>query len=668
MVKKIINDEGFALVQTILLSVFLLIIVFGITVYALNVSKQVTSVNNISETKDIKTYLLEDATLNMNYKFKNLFSYKNLKKHPLGNGTSENLASLVNQFVDENKTIDGNISLEHPISYKIELGKVSIQKNKPYVSGNDAENQGWDNQISDDTAEKYGINSYLIKLNMNLTIKDEKNNHISHANGNYIYEIQWESKDAGQITSENDIWGNVFFQNNPMGGIEYLNADTVMRKMERIYESERNHPKYLISFPEKDFMNDVLNGNYGNKEQFIADFNDENLIFNKKIQNLSFEGSFLLNNGFSLSGVDSKSKIVTKNLLGLMNTNKESKSPIVSYVKNLAIEARTGLYISLKNSTNRSNSIVIQNDDNQKISTPSLLIDGGVGKNSGIFLTNGCIDVVPTNKEVVDYKRYRSDSNQVPIKDSDWEQFQQGNFVIASSDVYLAPKRDSLFTKPKEISINVANNFMLTNASMETGEGEDSFSYSTPGSKLTLTGKNTHMKVGGYSYIDEAKSTRKKLLGEYTQYDDDGPNYLTGKENSIFLKDNSQLELNYAGIEPFDLRMEKNTVFTMNVLPGVSLFDTTFLKNGFDNHVLSGKIILFPFDINDYNKLTNQTLRDFPHKICNSEDELGDNYKNVENGVVTIVKPKNQSHAESYQYITREFSYMTDVEYSKNKE
>lgn len=207
---------------------------------------------------------------------------------------------------------------------------------------------------------------------------------------------------------------------------------------------------------------------------------------------------------------------------------------------------------------------------------------------------------------------------------------------------------------------------MLTNAGMSSDLDENSFSYfkdegrekiKQP-SELILSGKNTTFSVDGYSFLDAPKRNQRALQGEAST---EKQVYITNQGlNKINLKDNSKMELSYTGVEAFELETEKNTVFSMKVLPEVTLFNPLFLERGFKNEAIEGKVVLETTSNDDFNKLAQQLAeKNIPYQEVNT---LSVDYSNCKNGVVTIFKNPIGSK-QSYQFVTREFSYLTDIAY-----
>lgn len=666
MVKNWIKDEkGFTMVQTLATLMLISLLGLGLILLGFQVSEQITVTQAISQQKNYKTFATQEAKITLDKELGQVFSEDNLKKNPLGMNDGM-LRKLMTDFVRNHEVLnEEKFKKTGSASYKNTLSSFTIENMGALVPGEEEE-QGWEGQSQSSGSTNYY--NYRVRIPVKTTITEKEKE--TTLTSDYCYEVQWESKKEGDLVLETDIWGNMYYQINRPGGIQNLSADTVMRKMANIYHIQDETPDYLIPFPVKDANNKVLNGTFGIESPFVADVSDGKSVLNNDVSRLQFEGSLLLENGFDLSGNKSDAQLVTKNLLGLTNASNGINGVSQSAIKNLSIDARTGLYISLDpESRSRDGSgkkITINNDGQSLIETTNLVINQTIDSNNsdvGTYITSGEIQVGPTRNETTDYREYKGTADTKNLQRHDWYQYQQGNAIISNSKVVL----DSQTSRSSGVSVNVANNFMLTNAGMSADLVEDSFSYfqdegrekiKKP-SELVLKGRNSYFNVEGYSYLDAPKRNQRPLTG-------DGNNekhiYITNQGlNKIILKDGSQMELGFTGIEAFALESGRDTVFSAKLLPGLALFNPYFLEQSVRNDHLNGKVVLETYNREDASKLASELgSKQIPYNIVNS---VSGNYSNCDNGVVTIVENRSGNVQTQYQYVTRQFSYLTDVKY-----
>lgn len=658
MVDRLKQEEGFTLFQTLVTVVFITLIGTGIIFIGFQISRQISVTEHINQVKDEKVFVSQEAKLTLDQGFNELFDYEVLKMQPLGKNDNT-LKKLVGNYVRDNQVLNeedfGNQKGGHFVNT---IESFTIEPMTGYSAGEDIE-QGW---VSGGNQNTY---AYRVTLPIKSEIT-EQNGNIQTIWSDYVYEIQWESRDAGELTYEADIWGQMYYQVNRPGGIQYLSADTVMRKMAQIYHLQDVTPSYLESFPDKAFSERMLNGLYGVKNQYVSDMSDQGKIFDKQVGQLEFEGSLLLDNGFSLKGNSGQSLITTKNLLSLSNETTNTKQLSDSRLENVSLDARTGLYLGLASDGDRR--MTIDNSKNHTIKTTNMVINHTINPsnpNVGTFITSGVIDIKATDYDVTNFKEYKSHSTTQNIQQKDWEQYQSGNFIISQSKVVLAPNGRSDL-----VQINVANNFMLTNASMDNGLDENTFSYFVdsdyktirPPSQLILSGRETSLVVDGYSFIDAPKRNPRPLIGEGESVKSDY--VLSQGLNKIELKDNSQMILGFTGIEAFDFSSEKDTIFSMKILPNLALFNSDFLEKGFHHDKIQGKVILETAQEQDKVKMIDLLEeKSIPYEVVKGVDAT---FKNINNNVVTIYDNPSQSSKGDYAFITREFSYMTNVALKEN--
>lgn len=660
------NDEkGFTLVQTLATLILISLLGLGLIMLAFQISDQITATQGISQQKNHKTFAAQEAKITLDKEMEELFSEENLKLNPLGMNDGM-LRKMMTDFVNTHQVLnEGKFKPTNSTKYTNTLSSFSIENMGALVPGEGEGEQGWEkpNQGSD----SINYYNYRVKIPVESVITEKTRE--TTLTSEYVYEVQWESKKEGDLVTETDIWGNMYYQINRPGGIQNLSADTMMRKMSNIYHIQDETPEYLVPLPNRGTSSSVLNGTYGIEGPYVSDMTAEKSGLVKEVSRLQFEGSFIVENGFDLKGNKNDSQIVTKNLLALTNSSNNINNVNQSKLDNVSIDARSGLYLGLDTSDNSrvgtTKKIIINNDSSSKIDTTNLVINHTIDKEDsevGTYISNGQFNIEPTKNETTNYQEYKGTSDTKNLQRHDWYQYQKGNVIISNSKVVL----DSTGSR-SDISFHVANNFMLSNAGMSGDLEEDSFSYfedegkekiKAP-SELILTGSDTVFNVEGYSFIDAPKRNQRTLIGETNP---EKHIYITNQGlNKISLTNGSKMELGFTGMEAFTLESERNTVFSAKLLPDLALFNSHFLEAAERDNHLQGKVVLETFKKEDTTLLTKELdQKNIPYKLVNS---TGNNYSNCENGLVTIVENRSGSIQTQYQYVTRQFSYMTDVSY-----
>ena len=662
MVKRYLkNENGFTLVQTLSTFILVTLLGMGLIMLAFKVSEQITATQTINQVKNQKVYVSQEAKLTLDRELEEVFSEENLQDNPLGE-TESTLRSLMKQFVSDHQLInEGQIGKSKKVTYENRLLGADIEP-IDIVSPGDGEEQGWVDQPG--VGEGIQYKAFRVTMPIESFIRDEKGERT--VNSNYVYEIQWESKQDGELLTETDIWGNIYYQINRPGGLIPLSADSVTRKMAKIYHFQDETPTYLEDFPASELSKKTLDGTHGVKQPYVSDVTDGNRTFNNDVGQLGFEGSLLLTNGFDLKGAGRQSQLVTKNLLALSNLGEKSNTIQKSRIEDLSIDARAGMYLGIEPSNDSKQEIRIDNSSQASIDTTNLVINNTISRDNdkvATYIDNGEIAIKNTSNEVTDFRQYKGNSNTLNLQKNNWDQYQRGNMVISHSKVNISSNQK----RSGSTHIKVDNNFMLTNAGMSGDLQEDSFSYFEDEnqeiirqpSELTLSGANTLLEVSNYSFIDSPKRYQRQLKGDYkpeTQI------YVNNQGfNKIKLEDKSQMRLGYTGVEAFRFESEKDTVFSMKVLPEVALFNPYFLEKGFNNDEIEGKVILETFEEKDSVALSGMLAsRGIPFEIKNHVDG---NFSNCDNGIVTIYNYKTKENKETYEFVTRYFSYITDLEY-----
>ncbi|MFK4567228.1 hypothetical protein [Enterococcus sp. UD-01] len=692
------DDAGYALLYTLGVIILIGLLMMGIFMNARNNYVQISEVDKITKTKDIKEYALQDASA----KLKKAIREKVSANENLGKGRSkaEDVAYLKPSMVEvaaelKDKLKKTGIGKNKDFSYEVtiltEPTVVATNEVYKFVSDESTGENGWI-KISP-TKEFADVTNTKTTFALEVKVTRDKKNAspmITTDHEDYVYEFQWEKRKLTQSngkqtanqneTQKLETWRYIYYDTPLSNGEEVISADAWTRKMDRIYNyqsDKKEFPWGQSNVNKTSWYDPTKDTTYGyhNTYKFLSDYKDRDTLpilnfWNRReldpiSSSLTFEGSFLIYNNPFLKG-KGNGQLTTKNMLGLSNINNPNR---VGSIYELSVTAGTGIYID-QIVKEQYYQFVIQNQAGKEIKTPNLLINhSGVtnnkntaGTSSGVYLSKGTVIQEASTSEI-NFAEYDKDSKTLNPQDQNWAAFMNGGFVVAGSAVYLTPtirhqmnidhlgglvnydpNLDDIKPSTKEDERKIIlkdGNFMLTSASMENGKGEETLSYfdrgifgSTPRqpSLLELEGENTSMVVeNGVSFIDAPK-TRKR-----TDSKKKGSYYSNSKYwNTIRLKEKSYLDLGTAGVEPFNLEMEEDTVLTMKLLPELLLFDTTFIEKAFKvgTESIKGKLILKPATVEDATKLNDSLKKLSGVKVSVKTDE-----KDAVNGEVTIITP-----------------------------
>ncbi|MBO0475011.1 hypothetical protein JZO86_15010 [Enterococcus ureasiticus] len=672
--KKLKNDEaGYALLYALGAILIVSLVMMGIFLKARKNFLQINAVDQLAKMKDVKEYALQEASMTIKKTIETKLSGNielGLDKTVLTNKMSEVTNELKNQPIKKS-----NIGKQHDFSYTVKVSNPTVSIINPYkfISEN-SDASGWIPMDASDSKE--GIvntnTTFQLEVKVEQTGKNGQKKKAS-SKGDYVYEFQWTQGQQDAATLKLDAWRYVYYQPSLADGDELITADTWIRKMDRIYRYQSNQPL----FPYSEYFNNYETS-YGRSNNFLVDLQDGTFLNFWKGTNsviykdLNIAGSFLLKNGVLLSG---KKSIIAKNIMALRND--ENLTQEINAIKNLNIRADVGVYVNIdvSNSTNKNAGFYVDNDS-YEIKTPNLLVNntGSAKTDQGFFLTKGeiTLEKETTGNPSINFGEYASDAKINNPIDKFWDQFMNGGFVIAGSNVYLTPPKNNI--KIDGVSITGGKNdkrriqikegnFMLTTASL-MNQGEETFAYADKGTfiskarppaLLELEGKETSLTVeNGVSFIDAPKMKRRGSNTKKVTYYNDKKYW-----NTIRLKDRSRLDLGVAGIEPFNLETQAKTTISMKLLPNLELFDTTFIKEGLKKgkETIKGKLIIQVATEEDGDLLIQELGKEVP---IEASDE-----SKAKDGVVTIVKPAHGIVPEnnSQWIIQRVFDYTNNESY-----
>ncbi|MDR0922384.1 MAG: hypothetical protein LBM95_08380 [Lactobacillales bacterium] len=660
------EEEGYALLYALGAVLLMAIIVGAIFIVARNTYTNIDKLDQLTRVKDVEEYALQDMST----------SIKSNLEQGLSSYSGElesSLSGIVSKVkTNANNLIKNDIGNNKQFSYIVKINNIKISELAPNVIEQEANGEfGWGSSSSSNPSSPKAKNR-KISFSVEAVVKEKVKDKVVErkCTSSYNYELQWEKMNMAEKEVGMDVWRNIYFPYYIPNGIRYLSADEWMRKMWAIYDFSTN----VEVFPFSDYKTSGA-GTYeiGNRKGYLVDYTDgSSLEFtgsNKIHSKLKANGSFLFRNGVHVSGGDT---LEVKNLLALRNDKNKQKS---NYIQDLNIIADVGTYVDINGQNSK---MIVDETHGESFVTSNLLVNNTQDENAhnsanhGFQLVKGDLFVGKTGDAgALDFSNYLSASLKNNPQDSYWNEFINGSMIIASSNVYLGPARESDYSNKEEDAreMTIDGNFMLTSASLSSTSGEEGFSYykdegefrlPNKPSTLTLDGVNSSFKVkNGLSYIDMPKTERKPSKSELNgkTYEnkefDSGPNFW----NTIEIKNGATADLGLLGVEKFHLIVSDNSIFSCSILPKLELFDTDFLKDCYKNNNLEGKIILKPSSSGDDDDLlTMLDLSGVPAKKISSENNAVDGYVNI----VEVLGGNKKGETE---VITRKFDYSDAVQY-----
>lgn len=667
------DESGYALLYALGLIILVSLMVGTIFFVARTTYMQINEVDRVKTAKEAQEYALKAAKHQIKRRLDR--SWDIIETTPLGNDGTK-LLSKINMILANVKTITLQTGEENKFVAECTVGQIQQQKITPYTLGTSAGSFGWKADSSGIDAES--INNVRVTIPLSLVLTENyKDGRIktSKATANFIYEVQWNQVDASQELISLDSWRNIVYSYYLPNTGSYLSADEWIRTMIRLYgytsahsffdfenfDNTKEYPQSKDGDPNG--LDRVLDGQ-------IKDITDQSLLdfsqTGKPILNtVVFESSFLLENGVKLIGSSNSGVLDVANIFALRN--QENLGQQLNFIQNLTVIGRYGTYIDIGGNQSK----LILDEKNSEFKTSNLLINNTqssqASKNAqeGCLFSSGILNVTYSSETSnFSLDNYVVDAAKKPITIENFSSFLSGNMLIASSNFYAGPISEGIqfhSTENDQREINVKNNFMLTNAMLSSQNGEEGFSYfeesgaeTTPNqpSTLTLDGANTKMIVKGKSFIDAPKATRRaspteKVNDKEVKFYSD-PDYW----NTIVLKNAATLELDYTGVEPFNLSIEKDARMSLKTLPDLEFFDTEFLNRCVSKNQLKGQLVIQTFNQQDATELAKQLTSD---KIPVSVVQSGTSAKN---GEVTIIRPTTSANKTTTQVITRVFHYL----------
>ncbi|WP_314067694.1 hypothetical protein [uncultured Vagococcus sp.] len=703
------NEKGYTLAFVLIFSLFISLLAFVILSAVLSTSAQIKKVDQHQKKLDIGELAIQDAKLQLAELIYDEISPESGEVKSFGENEVK-LTALMNKIRTKwNTTLSG----EHPLSssstpsYKMEIEPISVGKTQ--AKGYDQVN------ISDEKALEDNIYAYRTTFPLRISVVSEEGE-LKKLTCDYNYSLQWVSKKAGEIAVQADYWASNFKAIDVNRGFRFSNPNYISRTFLNLMESQKETGYYqdlkLTNLP-PGIVSDQI---YGKRGEYLVDYGDKNKVadfskLNRVGTNNTFVGSLIFEKGVSLLGdstVMPTASLDIYNVLKLSNLNEGSTTE--NYVKDITLNAGSGIYIGLNPRENELNSggqiadlngdgikatvkpnsrLVVDNSDKNIITSPNFWVNGAINNQksdeSGLILGRGVVQVKETLNKV-NLDEYRPSSVFGPIlKGEQWNKLQHsegGSLMITNSLVTLGPaeyKVNGITSKTNLTDtrqINVEGNFLLSNMHYRILSNDIDGKYlsnllSNKRSVLILDGKNTSLNVKGVTHIDAPKHNKKKVLTNqlvepnfatenYIAFSSTVPKGFDGQV-LIQLKNQSRIQLGYTSVEPFELAMENNTVFRMKVVPNVLFFDTTFLKD-WKAKGSNGKIVLEVGSSSDLTKVK-KLLTDLGVS-SNTVNQSTGTYDDsaASNGKVTLVY-SNTGNQDTLQYINRTSAFIENIKY-----
>lgn len=675
------DESGYALLYALGAIILASLVVGAIFLFAIRTFTQIDRVDKLKQSKDVGEYALQKGTQRIKDVLDDKLAVAIADKSIIFTDDGETkLKELVNSWLSDFQLEKEKIGVEKRFSYQLDYDHTKLESVKinPFVLGAETGGFGW----NQDTAYQPGDVRMSVQLTfpLKVTVKEKHDGVVSTTavSSNYNYEVQWETVDANKNILAMDVWRNVFYPYYLPDSGQNISSDEWLKKMNQLYRYQGTNAK-AFEYSDYSSRENIL---YGEETQLLDIKDGGPLDFtqdDKKVGNLRFAGSFLVEHGAKMKG-NGSSLIEISNLLALRNQSSDSSA--FNFIKVNRVKAVMGTYVDLEGP---NSSLVLDVNDFQ---TSNLLINGtnatmGAESSEGVLFSRGQLSVTKqTEADTFLFSQYALDATAQDPKTTNWSQFAKGSMVLANGSLYAGPVAnadvDLTTTLEEKREIVVNGNFMMTNVLMSDASGNLDFSYfngSQPRSpaSIILEGPNTKMTVtNGISFIDSVKLSRKKSLSEYPKKED-YPIYPDLKSfsnfyddgdywNRIILKKGAKMELGLTGVEPFHLEVAKNSYLSFELLPENILFDDRFIVESLANGVLKGKVILQPFSINDANTLEAELSRKgIPLASVASLAIASGN--TVDDGQVVIVRPSNTSSGESSRMISRTFDYIDSITY-----
>ncbi|WP_086348142.1 hypothetical protein [Candidatus Enterococcus clewellii] len=661
------NESGYALLYALGAIVLVNLIIGAIFILARTVFFQVEQVDTFKRVKDVEEYALQEASNKIKKKMETELAELGAG---INFGTDEVIIrNLVKSWVNDFELTAEDIGSDQQFSYRVSFSSSELQVTKvlPYVLDTELGNYGWKKS----TVSLDKVTNVALVFPIKVETTEEKNGSQSTttAKCEYNYEIQWDEADVNEEILALDVWRNVFYSYYLPNSAQAISADEWMRKFDRIYRYQTD--RQLFDYAS---YNNYSAFRFGAVNGLVMDVQDGSYLDfsngDKTIRDVTFAGSFFLENGVTAKGT-SGSQLETDNLFVLRNST--DTAPLVNYLQVGHITAKIGTLIDLPKAQSRLILDVGQFDTGNLLLNNTNVVKKENVSSEGVLFAKGDVAIGKiSGSETFSFANYATESGKKNPKDSMWNDFLKGSLVVASSNLYSGPVSEnaSLHSELEDHrNVSVAGNFLLTNAMLSSGTGEEGFSYfqesgefthpNTP-SKLTLDGSDTKLTVSGKSFIDSPKTERRKALTE------DGGATFSGfykdKEswNSITIKNGACMELDYTGVEPFNLDIQKGSYLSLKTLPELALFDTSFIDYSVSRSQLNGKLIIQPFNRGDALELeTDLRSKSIPIEVVNSFVDA----QAASDGQVVIVMPVNTSNKDAIQVISRTFDYIKTIDY-----
>lgn len=658
------KEAGYALVYALTSIIIASLIIALVFVMARNVHSQIKIIDTLSNIQDVQEYSLQKATQQIKKQIDDGLS--KLTLIDLGND-EKIIEDLVASWVRSYELSESDIGSAHQFDYHVKLREIQATKTLPYLLNTNVGEHGWVQSNSFESDKTNVEFTFTLETNVTARGADTRKGTASAA---YVYEIQWDEYDVEDVVTHMDIWRYIFYAYYLPNDAQRVSADDWIRKMYQVYDYQQVRPTF-------DYANydETQPATFGYTGSVLQDFRDGYFLdfYSRPIVNdLQFEGSFIFNHGIQLDGRQ-MGNLFVRNMLSIRNDGSAPPTNGLHLIKDIDVQASVGMYVDL--GSQRGSRLVVSQESSSFMAGNLWLNNSNSQENAqsqeGMLFGAGYLTVQPnTSGNNFQFNHYITDVTKSNPRDSAWDQFTSGSFVMTSSNFYAGPITEGTIVHTSSDTvrqIDIQGNFMLSNASISSNTGIRDFSYFTQNngvtvphepSTLILEGRNTLMQVAGMTFIDAPKTVRRPSLAEAGSTEHFDAYFYDEKSwNQIVLKDGAQLVLDYTGVEPFVLEVDRTASFSMKLLPGLALFDPTFLSNGQMNHVLQGRVILEPFHAADQASLQSQLdLLGISYSLCAHASEA------VE-GQISIVEKSGGASIGSNQIISRTFDYVRTINY-----
>lgn len=673
------SEEGSALILSLGIVVLLFVVIASIFFFALETQKNIVMADRYTTLKDAKSYALEEAKMRLTDQLdQGMSKVINGVANPADNGL---VTTKINQMLSRLSTVDARGAITKSFfssaafgvdkQYQFKVGiRNQVDVKGTAVYGSEASG-GWSaTPVANQTAKRI-----TIPITIELSEKKSTGTMTHQASSRLVYEVQWEDFQTtskpfkGALeTGKLDSWRNIFYNHYTNGENGQISADTVARLLYRGYKYQANNYKLFDSIGyDTAHPLAVFGGKPGRVRDIkltpsstvlppLSPLDKNTKKLSQTRPELKMTGSFILQDvglkgfGGGLAQVDASNMIVITG----------NKTQDATQFIQVSMVGETGAIIS------RQNQRTIFTSD-AELTAPAMLINqtrkSPNSSETGLLIDGSTLSLLDGHYPTpyLDYGKASRLAN--PQKNAQWADMKKGGLIIAGSVVELRGDK----VGGAGIYLSGERRFMLTNATIkEDAKGEESFGYQMvhPTTGAVIPNPPSILKIGGqtqlrqentgFSFIDAPKKNRRASSSENGSQAQGEWLDSSVSRNLIDIASGGAVNLGVTGIEPFDLKLAKDGVFSFYAPSDPNLLDTTFLKEG----VIKGKVIIYLWH-EDFDVKAHLASNGITAKVKTSSAD-------AKNGEVTIVKDTASRDARS-RNILRTFGYLVDVDFMKKK-